>query len=398
MGNNVTTDSKEEAANILLHRDHPRVVRFLREYGHGFNLGSYFVPPVFIGSNPEVLSVDKYIEKTKGKGKHQDGLRGQIAEEFMYNALQKHFQKTKDNVLVVQSHKFLNSAGCNEKDFIVLNLTRGYVMAVEVKANGSLYQKAKHQLFDAKERIQEVLRAIGLSTEWLFVGVFFAQAMPKLTDGKVFFDCDECSTFAIIGPENIEEKLIRIDEKVTNTHKNWVPSEHVIEFVELTKQILFITQGDPFAPVTESSFVNKISDNLKRASKVENILFWTMEQLSLVQAVQLAYVFLDAFYSTGKSEILKYIVKHWIKQKKVVHYFVHRPEPDSAEESLTKLPFTLMLEHEFKNINVQIKETTFKFGVDSLRKFLLENGIEQDHCICFDEVICSDYSNSFSIG
>ena len=89
-----------------------------------------------------------------------------------------------------------------------------------------------------------------------------------------------------------------------------------------------------------------------------------------MQAVQLAYVFLDAFYSTGKSEILKYIVKHWIKQKKVVHYFVHRPDSDTSEENLAKLPFTLMLEHEFRNLNVQIKETTFKFGIDSLENSL----------------------------
>ena len=51
-----------------------------------------------------------------------------------------------------------------------------------------------------------------------------------------------------------------------------------------------------------------------------------MEQLPVVQALALAYVFLDAFYSTGKSEILKHVAKHWIKQKKVVHYFIHRPE------------------------------------------------------------------------
>ena len=58
----------------------------------------------------------------------------------------------------------------------------------------------------------------------------------------------------------------------------------------------------------------------------------------------------------------------------------------------------MMLEYEFKNIDVQIKETTFKFGVDSLESFLNENGIESDHCICFDEVICKEYSTSFSKG
>ena len=102
-------------------------------------------------------------------------------------------------------------------------------------------------------------------------------------------------------------------------------------------------------------------------------------------------------YSIGKSEILKYVAKHWIKEKKVVHYFIHRPESVGKKNPL-KLPFTMMLEYEFKNIDVRIKETAFKFGIDSLESFLTENSIESDHCICFDEVICKEYSTSFSKG
>ena len=67
-----------------------------------------------------------------------------------------------------------------------------------------------------------------------------------------FFDCDKCSTFAIIGPENIAEKLKQVDEKVAEIQKNWVPSEHVQEFGELTKQLLFIAQGKCFMYVTKT--------------------------------------------------------------------------------------------------------------------------------------------------
>ena len=59
----------------------------------------------------------------------------------------------------------------------------------------------------------------------------------------------------------------------------------------------------------------------------------------------------------------------------------------------------MMLEYEFKSIDVRIKETAFKFGIDSLESFITENGIESDHCICFDEVIyVKNTSKTFSKG
>ena len=67
-----------------------------------------------------------------------------------------------------------------------------------------------------------------------------------------FFDCNKCSTFAIIGPENIAEKLKEVDEKVEEIQKNWVASEHIQEFVEFTKQLLFIAQGKCFKYVTKT--------------------------------------------------------------------------------------------------------------------------------------------------
>ena len=154
-------------------------------------------------------------------------------------------------------------------------------------------------------------------------------------------------------------------------HGKWIPGENVAEFVELAKQLMFIAQGDPCAPVTESSEVNKIADQVEAASTFENLMFWTRQQLSVTQALELLFVFLDAFYSTGKSAILKHVAKYWDKKNKTVHFFIHRAELD-AEELKQKLPFTLMVEYEFRNArSVQIEETTFRFeDEDSLEPFL----------------------------
>ena len=58
------------------------------------------------------------------------------------------------------------------------------------------------------------------------------------------------------------------------------------------------------------------------------------------------------------------------------------------------LPFTLVLQSQFpKDV---VKETTFQFGVDSVKGFLQEYGIEPDHHVIIDELICTRYDKRFS--
>ena len=127
----------------------------------------------------------------------------------MFDALKQYFDGCKDDVVVIHSHKFLNKDSNNEKDFIILNLTKGYILVIEVKANQSKYQKAKKQLFDAKDRFGEIFGALGYPAGWKYGGVFFAQFNES---DKQLFDCDACSKFAIIGTENI------LDIKPTKIH------------------------------------------------------------------------------------------------------------------------------------------------------------------------------------
>ena len=51
-----------------------------------------------------------------------------------------------------------------------------------------------------------------------------------------------------------------------------------------------------------------------------------------------------------------------------------------------------------KNSKVHVWETSFQFGKDDVQDFLRKYGIEKDHFICFDEVICQKYSKAFVIG
>ena len=92
-------------------------------------------------------------------------------------------------------------------------------------------------------------------------------------------------------------------------HQNWIPEDHVQEFIDLATETLFLAQGDPHAPVTEKNVIDKTIQHIESVSHVERVLLWTPDQLSLTQAENLQYVALDGFYSTGKSSVLTYYGK-----------------------------------------------------------------------------------------
>ena len=106
IGNGVTTTDHVKAANDLLGRDHKKVVRLLKKYFRG-KLGAYFVPPMFISEIPEVFEPEKYDAKTENQGKQKDTVRGQIPEHKMFQTLNEYFMDSKDDVLVIHSHKVI---------------------------------------------------------------------------------------------------------------------------------------------------------------------------------------------------------------------------------------------------------------------------------------------------
>merc|ERR1711860_58552 len=163
-------------------------------------------------------------------------LSGDKWERFLYNALKKYFEDTKDACLIIHGHSFLHENNFKEKDFIVLNLSKGYVMNIEVKASHKQFDHAKEQIKDCRKRIQAVLDCIpGMSSLWKFIGVCC------IGDGSYNHD------FIINGSDiesSFDRKLGQIETKLDSLRLSWSPSkERTKEFVNIAKHLLFIAQG-----------------------------------------------------------------------------------------------------------------------------------------------------------
>ena len=210
MGNGFVTTDFAEAAKRLLERDHKAFLDLLEHYSHG-GLGAYFVPNIFFS---QVLKVIDFGAAYNAK--YEDNVKGDVAEHEVFNKLQKYFEGKKDDVLILHSHKFLNDESNNEKDFILLNLSKGYILVVEVKTSSSQYSKGKKQLLDAKKRIAEIVGNVMATTKWKFAGVFIAKSKSE----KEMFNCEKCSLFTIIGIDNIINQLPEIEKEILTSHEN----------------------------------------------------------------------------------------------------------------------------------------------------------------------------------
>ena len=208
MGNNVKYEPKdiEKAIDSLFERDHKRFLKLLSGDIEVGKFGAIFIPMVFFSDIPALIDT-KEFQRRKGNGDlllmdySKDGqMQGEGPERKVFQALQAYFWKTGDACLVLRGHRFLYNQNYQEKDFIILNLTKGYVMVIEVKASNNGFTKAKLQLKDSKERVEAVFNSVnGMSDAWQYAGVCYIDAG----------DCNSTHDFVINGSDQLDFKVLK---------------------------------------------------------------------------------------------------------------------------------------------------------------------------------------------
>ena len=194
----VRTDKEaEEAIDVVFNRDHDWGEGLLNGLIKVEELGALAIPEIFCSKVPDVLDYNAFPKKREieiakamsnlqiqtekfpiskqgqdAKYTHEynvpvpkdheghGNLSGDKWERFLFYALKKYFEDTKDACLIIHGHSFLHEDNFKEKDFIILNLSKGYVMNIEVKASHKQLDHAKEQIKDCRKRIQAVLDCI----------------------------------------------------------------------------------------------------------------------------------------------------------------------------------------------------------------------------------------------
>ena len=399
MGNNVNYDPKDihKAIDFLFERDHEAFLLLLSGKIKVGNFGPIFFPMVFFSSTPDVL--DPYdFQRRRIQAQHNSNrtltwafsklanklkwtsingnpvpkdhfasgaLQGDMAERKVFQALQAYFYQARDACLVLHSHTILFNRFFSEKDFIILNLTKGYIMVIEVKASANGFATAKKQLRESKERVQAVFDSVkNMSNDWHYVGLCYIDAG----------DCHSKHEYVINGIENLN--IQSIESKVAHNRNHiWLPNLHIAEFVSVAKVLLFEAQGHSQAPLTKEKQIEKIGQELDLASAPENIFFWTPEQLSIVQAMHIDWMCLMAYYGCGKTILLMERAEYLLRNPSNVVYFYI----DTKASGLTEV---LKLRFADKNIKIKTQRRIFDSDFD-----FSSDGVNQTDHLIIDEAV-----------
>ena len=303
-------------------------------------------------------------EKEKEMVKSLQSVRGERAEKKMFKSLQKYFSKTNEEVLVLNSFDCMKSWSERnikpvEKDFILVNLTKRYLMPLEVKANFSIksLEKAGKQIEDAMKLINEW--AGGDLTEesgWEFhPTIYFECDIPDID--RVF--CTNCIPHVIYGDaydEQVEKMLLEIPPKSQENYR-----EARREFIKICEYFLFFVAFEPI--ITPSRLTQKVSETVSKAGKAEVIEMhrcWTPDQLPLLKSRILKVLFMAA-PSTGKTTLMDRKALYCFQEGQNVVFMI----PFGYQNKIKTL-LALKMAYEWEKLNVE-NQGSNRFQVISIK-------------------------------
>ena len=230
------------------------------------------------------------------------GIIGERAEKKLFSGLKSYFDSCDEEVLVFYNLTFMGPKDGRdmkpcEKDFVLVNLTKRYIMPLEVKAtmNHNSLRKAISQIEDAKNLISDW--AGGDLTEccgWRFVPAIYIEEELSNTEEEF---CLDCMNYIIHG-NNVDHQIKEMfTQTPASTHIN--PDKAKEEFIKLAEYFLFLSAFEPI--VTPSVLSRRISDIIDKAGSAENIEMlrsWTPDQLPLLLS-EVAKVMFTSAPSTG---------------------------------------------------------------------------------------------------
>ena len=222
LGNAIETASIRKAAETLFNRDYKGKKQI-------------FVPEVFLTKDPSLIyhekqELEKLLaarvadetinDKMKEKWRcRMKTIEGEVLEKDVYDTLKKYFKShPEQEVLVLHGYEILDlDAPENpkkpiphwEKDFIIINVTYGYVLNIEAKQtlNKKSMKSAKKQLENTKQIIEKWFGA-DLKPGWVFISAVYCEK------GDVWNNCcEDCDmNFVFSGTEDLVMKIEKINK------------------------------------------------------------------------------------------------------------------------------------------------------------------------------------------
>ena len=351
-------------------------------------------------------------------------IKKERSEWMVFKGIDKYFNMLEDDVFILFNQDLFNEYKNRhaEKDVIVINLKKGYIIAVEVKSfitqhrkkpqmNSSL-EKGLKQLTETKDIFHRM--ANKLRNDWKMISILYGTQI----DTRISI-CEKCRPFIVQENDGPFDELLRkiIDHENPNT-KDWAYASDFVNLVRmgndylctylhtfwsilLTSLILVLPTklriggktADLFKMSMNSATLDAISNNVDDASEVENIGFWSPDQFNIasnclefrrvlftpfktgkyhydllvncVNLVKVSYLYTFTGYSTGKTILMVHCVQALSRRgEKVLFVSANSERLNLMGENSTQLNKLIMMFEGDDNVDV--------LGIDMNRRTLFE--------------------------
>ena len=318
--NNWTFD-REAALEKLLENYFPSIYDLKsvskEDFRHG-QIGAQFLPNVITSKIPNVVDFGK-LEKLNDKVTELKVLC-EKTEKDVLNGIKEYFkvQSNEDAIIFVgQEIEYDYKEGNGkynrkyyEKDFLILNLTFGYVLNIEVKnhlGKGEVLSGCKQ--LDETKRLFKHQFGEKIDPDWRVILVLYGSSLHL--DLVI---CTECQPYIITSKDDFTKKLETITS--LNAKTAW-KSKWVHDFRFMVKELI------PPRVKLHDEIIKDIIDNVDKAGSAENIAFWSPDQYHLASfCVEYKRMIFTSSYSTGKTVLLIHCAKELLKKGQKVLFVI----------------------------------------------------------------------------
>ena len=152
-----------------------------------------------------------------------------------------------------------------EKDFVILNLTKRFIMSLEVKSNcNEVSLKSARSQIDGCKALIDKWCGSELTEEngWSFYSAIYFQQKTE-----EFSFCEHCTKYLFFG-EEFKEKFTQITKTIQTPH-SCTDEKARQEFIRIVKALLFMASYEPI--VTPVKITDEVVIMVEKAGDLDNI-------------------------------------------------------------------------------------------------------------------------------
>ena len=331
LGNGNSTSDEGEAKDFLLKRDYVKIFDLKETTKDEFKpgeIGINILPEIYFSQMPQVIETQASWSRIKGlfwtpieEGKFIETFKAERAELAVFDGIKNYFHKyNNEDVFVFFNQDFEDKIKRTwlERDALVVNCTRGYILVIEAKSDLTK-KKLSFGGNQLKVTLKNVLQPISsnLNQKWDVYSILYGSNVD------LSHVCTSCRKFVISKADGNFSLLLENILK-NQSVKDW---NYAQDFYRLIGEILplrvRISKKQVSSFIAKKSILEKVSESVQEAGKPEVVAFWTRDQANLAyECLYYRRVLFDSSFSTGKTSLMIHCVEKLLEENQKVLFVI----------------------------------------------------------------------------